>query len=44
MTGEGDAGLTIPFVDIRPARFAYNRAGAKAGVEVYVPLLRVDLP
>ncbi len=41
---EGGTGFTVPFVDVRPARYAYNTSSGKPGVEVYLPLLRIDLP
>jgi hypothetical protein len=44
VTDDGNAGFTVPFVDIRPARYSINMPGAKPGVEVYLPLLRIDLP
>ncbi|MCP4199565.1 MAG: hypothetical protein GY762_20645 [Proteobacteria bacterium] len=39
---KGNTGFTVPFVDIRPARYVYNVPGAKPGVEIYLPLLRID--
>jgi hypothetical protein len=38
----GGTGFTVPFVDIRPARYVVNLPGAKPGVEIYLPLLRID--
>jgi hypothetical protein len=38
----GGTGFTVPFVDIRPARYVVNVPGAKPGVEIYLPLLRID--
>jgi hypothetical protein len=44
VNSEGSTGFTVPFVDVRPVRYSYNTLGVKKGVEVYLPLLRIDLP
>ncbi|MCP4674722.1 MAG: hypothetical protein GY854_04245 [Deltaproteobacteria bacterium] len=46
LDSDGSAALTVPLIDVRPTLISREDAylGVKPGVEVYVPLLRIDLP
>ncbi len=46
VSSEGDARLAMPAVALRPRRLSKDEAvsGLKPGLEVFVPLLHVDLP
>ncbi len=43
---DGSTSMTVPFVDVRPAYISMDNTAyrGRQAVEVYVPLLRVDLP